>query len=119
VSDEARVRELDRAWNRAYLQRDIEALGRVLADDWIAFTPSHGTVTKAVLIDGQRHVPLDAEISFEEGGVHLFGDTAVTTGSTKVVAPGTNIHQRFTRVYAKRGGRWQAVAVQIVPIGES
>lgn len=116
VSDEDQVRQLDEAWNRAYLTRDTAALASILAEDWVAFTPEHHVIGRAQLIEGQRSAPEGAKISFEEGTLHVFGDTAVTTGSTEVTAADVYLHQRFTRIYAKRGGRWEAVAVQVVPI---
>ncbi len=118
VSDEDQVRQLDGDWNRAYLHRDLAALERILAEDWVAFTPEHRLVGRAQLIESQRSAPEGATISFEEGTVHVFGDTAVTTGSTEVTAADVHLHQRFTRIYAKRRGRWKAVAVQIAPIHE-
>ncbi len=114
--DEARVRELDRAWNEAYVRRDVGALARVLADDWIGLTPQHEIVTKERLLESQRQAPSDVEVSFHDGTLHGFGNTAVTTGRTTVKGLGLFIDQRFTRVYTKCNGRWQAVAVQVVPI---
>ena len=114
--DEETVRELDRAWNEAYVRRDVAALARVLADDWLGLTPQHEVVTKERLLESQRQAPSDVEVSFHESTLHGFGTTAVTTGRTTVKGPGVSIDQRFTRVYAKRNGRWQAVAVQVVPL---
>lgn len=118
MNDAEAVRQLDRAWHRAYLNRDLAALEAILADDWIAFTAEQRAVTRAELLEGQRNAPEGARISFEEGTLHVFGATAITTGSTEVIAVDVHIRQRFTRIYAKREGRWQAVAVQLVPIPE-
>lgn len=116
MNDDEQVGALDEAWNEAYRRRDVGALERILADGWLGLTATHEVVTRAQLIEGQRQAPAEAEIVFQRGAVYVFGDTAVSTGSTKVSAPNVNIHQRFTRVWAKRDGRWQAVAVQLVPI---
>lgn len=116
MNDEEQVGALDEAWNRAYLERDVRALAHILADDWVAFTPQHEVVTKETLLEGQRQAPAEAEITFQRGAVYVFGDTAVSTGSTKVSAPDVSVQQRFTRIWTKRDGRWQAVAVQLVPL---
>lgn len=34
-ADAEQVRAQGAAWNRAYLERDLEALDRLLADDWV------------------------------------------------------------------------------------
>ena len=115
-ADEAQVRDLDRAWNKAYQDKDASALANVLANDWLGLTPEHDSVTRKQLLEDQQNVPPDAQVSFQNGSLHLLGDVAVTTGETKVEAEDTYIHQRFTRVYAKRNGQWQAVAVQVIPI---
>ncbi len=116
MNDEVQVGALDEAWNEAYRRRDVGALEHILAADWLGLTPAHEVVTRAQLIEGQRQAAAEAEITFQRGAVYVFGDTAVSTGSTKVSAPGVDIHQRFTRICVKREGRWQAIAVQLVPL---
>ena len=118
MSDIEEVKQLDRAWNRAYQKRDLEALSEVLADDWVGLTPAHEVIKKEILLESQRQAPPPEEVesSFEEGAVYLFENTAVTTGQVAIRTAEDLIQQRFTRIYAKRGERWRAVAVQIVPL---
>ena len=118
-SDLEQIRELDEAWNRAYVGRDPQALDRLLADDWVGLTPGHDVITKEVLLGGQRRASAEAVITFTRGETWVFGDAALTTGSIAVSAPNVAVAQRFTRVWAKRNGRWQAVAVQSVPLLQS
>ncbi len=115
-TDLEQVRELDEAWNRAYLERDPQALDRLLAADWVGLTPGHDVITKEVLLAGQRQASAESVITFVRGRLWVFGDTALTTGSIAVSAPNVAVAQRFTRIWAKRDGHWQAVAVQIVPL---
>ena len=118
MSDVEEVKQLDRAWNTAYQKRDLEALSEVLADDWVGLTPAHEVITKEMLLEAQRRAPPPEEVesTFEEGAVYLFDTTAVTTGQVTIRTAETFIQQRFTRIYAKRGERWRAVAVQVVPL---
>ena len=115
-NDVEKVTELDEAWNRAYVERDPQALDRLLAADWVGLTPGHDVITKEVLLGGQRQASAEAVITFTRGEPWVFGDAALTTGSIAVSAPNVAVAQRFTRVWSKRNGRWQAVAVQIVPL---
>lgn len=115
-SDEAQVKALDAAWNKAYQDRDPSALANILADDWLAFTPEHEVVTRAQLLNAQESAPPGAKVWFKQGSIYLFGVLALTTGETKVEGDDVYVHQRFTRTYLKRDGTWQAVAVQIIPI---
>lgn len=116
--DREQLGELDEAWNRAYFERDVSTLDRLLADDWVGLTVDHEVITKETLLGGQRRASGEAVITFTRGELWVFGDTAVTTGSTAVSAPGVAIAQRFTRVWSKRGGRWRAVSVQVVPLAQ-
>lgn len=105
------VLALDDAWNAAYHHRDPARLGRVLADDWMAFFPDGQVVFRADLLEGMRHNP-PAALMFERHAARLFGATAVTRGT--LYANGRRV-QSFLRVYAKREGEWRAVSVQVVP----
>ncbi|AWN22534.1 nuclear transport factor 2 family protein [Deinococcus irradiatisoli] len=105
------VLKLDEAWNAAYQARDPEALAPLLADDWSGFFPDGLMVGKAELLAGMLTNP-PAQLAFERQAAQLYGDTAITRGGLS--ADGVAV-QGFLRVYARRGGRWQAVAVQVVP----
>ncbi|AZI42653.1 nuclear transport factor 2 family protein [Deinococcus psychrotolerans] len=107
----AEVLALDDAWNRGYQSRDVGLLGGVLADDWLALFADGGVTTKLQLLAGVPSNP-EAALSFERQTAQLYGDTAVVRGS--LTANGQYV-QSFLRIYARRAGRWQAVAVQVVP----
>jgi hypothetical protein len=56
------------------------------------------------------------EVTFSERWLRCWGTTATICGRIHVQTQSRTIEHRFMRVYAKRGERWQAVAVQLVPI---
>jgi ketosteroid isomerase-like protein len=119
--DESEIRRLDREWNEAYPRRDLAALGRVLADDWLCIDGRGLLITKEELLERVRAAPPQFdEHRFDEFDLRLFGDAAVVTG--RLSGSGTDeggafsFSQRFTRVYARRGGTWQAVATQVTPV---
>ena len=116
---ERAVREIEGAYSAAVMQQDVAALGRILADDFVA-TSSRGEIRdKAKEIDDIKPSP-DYKMegfNLDDINVRLFGDTAIVTGrSTLKVAfrgqSSTSVF-RYTRVYVKRNGRWQAVAQQL------
>jgi len=99
--------------------KDVAAVSRILADDFIA-TSSRGEIrVKAKEIDDIRPSPdfkMEA-FNLDDMNVRIFVDTAIVTGrSTLQVAfrgqSNTSVF-RYTRVYVKRNGRWQAVAQQL------
>lgn len=121
---ERAVREMERVYRDAVMRQDVAAIGRILADDFVA-TSSRGEIrNKAKEIDDIRPSPdfkMEA-FNLDDINIRLFGDIAVVTGrSTLEVAfkglSSTSVF-RYTRVYVKRNGRWQAVAQQLTRMAQ-
>jgi hypothetical protein len=115
MDDEAEVLRLDDAWNDAYRRSDRSPLADILAEDFSAVTPTGGAASKASLMVSPPGVVVS--IAFSEQGVQLFGETAISRGRLQLELVDLKVDQRFMRVYAKRGGRWQAVSVSVSPAG--
>ncbi|HVG36011.1 MAG TPA: nuclear transport factor 2 family protein [Pyrinomonadaceae bacterium] len=118
-ADEEKIALLDREWNEAYQHRDVEALKRILADEWTAIDGVGLIISKQQLLERVASNP-DAfdRLEFDEFSLRLFGDTAVVTGRLSISGSdneddGFSLRQRFTRVYVKRNSLWQAVAAQV------
>jgi ketosteroid isomerase-like protein len=122
--DEQRLRQLDREWNEAYPSGNVEALGRILADDWTAIDGAGLVISKRQLLErvGSGTQLFDWH-EFDEFRLRLFGDSAVVTG--RLSARGRrageefSFRQRYTRVYVKREEVWQAVATQVTVVSEA
>ena len=112
--DDALVRDLDQAWNDAYVRNDRMPFAEILADDFVATQWNGQTITKTQLMTGGE----PATVTFSEFAIRLFGPTAITTGRIRVERARDSFafEQRFVRIYSKRKGRWQAVAVQVFPV---
>jgi ketosteroid isomerase-like protein len=110
------VAQLDTLWNEGYQRKDISILLKVLAEDWVAFTPDGQVVTRAQLLEAIPSNP-EARLEFDEFTIHVFGDTAITKGRlTANQADGLVRQQRFIRVYTKRNDEWKTVVAQVIPI---
>jgi ketosteroid isomerase-like protein len=103
----------------AHLRGDADALDRIRADD-IVFTTADGRVLeKAQMQRAQGDLVLSV-YGHDDLRVRVYGDAAVATG--RITSEGTFRGQprggrtRFTRVFVKRGGRWQLVANQLTRI---
>jgi ketosteroid isomerase-like protein len=123
MSEEEELLRLDREWNEAYPRLDSAALGRIIADDWVCVDAAGLRITKRQLLErvsAAESFPPSHE--FDETDLRLFGDAAVVTGRLSFDAPDdeggglVRARQRYTRVYAKRGGRWQAVATHVTVV---
>ena len=116
---ERHILALDREWADAMVRGDVASLERLFDDDMIV-TSGNGTVRgKAGELEDVRPSP-DLKTYFfntEDRRVRVYGDAAVLTGHAKwrINYKGRDIdhERRYTSVYAKRGGRWRMVALQL------
>jgi hypothetical protein len=120
VTDEQQLRDIQRRLADAWLQRDRAAIETILAPEWSVTQPDGQILSRATVLgpffDGLR---LDTFV-VDDVSVMLFGTTAVVRGRT--VASGTlhgsqvSARIRFSDVFIKRDGQWQAVASHASPL---
>jgi ketosteroid isomerase-like protein len=121
VQDELKRLENDRA--QAVLKGDTAALDQMTADDYTVINISGQLLTKAQVFEAIKSGDLKYDqLENNDIQVRVYGDTAVLTGRTtqKGQFKGKDIsgQTRFTRVYLKQHGKWQAVAFQATRIAE-
>jgi ketosteroid isomerase-like protein len=116
-SAEQELLKLEREWLDAYTKRDVAAMERIEADDFIITFPNGQMSNKAQQVESlKRAAPAGPPPQFhtEETRVRLMGDVAILMGIVvgKWQANGKEVveRNRYTDVWAKRGGRWQVVA---------
>ena len=115
TSDERDVLSVEREYVRAHVERDVDALDRVLADDFSMFG---GRITKEhrlALISN----PLFAITSLKTEDVQVVvdGREALVTGTARLTGSFrgrefTPPRYGYTRRLEKRGGRWQIVSCE-------
>lgn len=121
---EREVRHMEHQWREAWLAADATAMERIYADDYMAI-PNIGTVsTRAeIMADVRRGVFKYARMDHSEMSVRIYGDTAVVVGRTSNEGRrgGRDVSGdfRYTRIYVKRSGHWQAVLAQYTRIPAS
>lgn len=119
-ADQSTIREIvdmERQAREASLHRDPEFSQRTLAEDYVAITPLGTVTTKQDTVSARKSGQLRYEaINVTDMVVRLYGDTAVVTARADVKG-----HQlgedfsgpyRYTRVWVRRSGHWQAVSYQ-------
>lgn len=123
MNEENRLLKLDKEWNESYPRRDVSALDRILADDWICIDGAGLVITKGELLERvQSSTPFFDPYKFDEIVLRMFKDAAIVTGRLSGTKRGNDgtvyLEQRYTRVYVKRDDRWQAVATQVTVVKE-
>ena len=123
MNEEIRLLKLDNEWNEAYPRRDVSALDRIIADDWVCIDGAGLVITKRQLLERlESSTTFFDPYKFDEITLRMFEDAAIVTGrlsGTRRSNDGTfHLEQRYTRVYAKRNDRWQSVATQVTVVKE-
>ena len=116
-ASEQELIKIENGWMDAVVKRDGPALQRLYADEYV-YTDSDGVVRNkaqdiADITSGRVRI---ASFVLGDLKVQVHGETAVVTGrnTLKGTFEGMDISgsYRFTDVFVKRVGRWQAVATQ-------
>jgi hypothetical protein len=118
--DQATIREIidmERQAKEASLRRDADFSQKTLADDYVAITPLGQVTTKQDTVSARKSGQLRYEtINVTDMVIRVYGDTAVVTARAEVKG-----HQlgedfsgpyRYTRIWVRRTGHWQAVSYQ-------
>ena len=117
----AEVEALERRLVAAIGTRDLETYDSLVAEDYVATRPDGSELTKAQVMasyrSGERGY-VGLEIDEVRGRLH--GDTGIVTARTRGrrIEDGREIENRvlYARVWARRDGRWQAVAQFSTPL---
>ena len=109
--------EMERQAKEASLRRDADFSQKTLADDYVAITPLGQVTTKQDTVSARKSGQLRYEtINVTDMVIRVYGDTAVVTARAEVKG-----HQlgedfsgpyRYTRVWVRHTGHWQAVSYQ-------
>lgn len=118
------IDQLENQWREAILKGDTASLGALLADDYMAITPSGTLQTKdqtlGNLSSGRWHF---TTLVMSDRKVRFYGRTALVTSLAEVRAstPDGDLSgsYRYTRVYARDArGNWKIVNFEANRIDE-
>jgi ketosteroid isomerase-like protein len=111
------VRRRNEQWMESYVNLDFAFLYQHLSDDYVSTFPDGTVLDKK----GEIELLQSGDVAFAamkplEMKVRVFGETAVITGRSAIRAMVKGRDEsgefRFTDVWAKQDGRWQAVATK-------
>jgi ketosteroid isomerase-like protein len=117
--DEQEIRALFEAGDRALMKADVDALARILADDYIQYDPAGRAFSKQNVLDNLRAGDVRyPSIQSTRRRVRLFGEMAIVHGEEldEVEAEGRRFSVRYLYmdVVCRRGGQWWIVGSQLV-----
>lgn len=117
------VEQLEQVWRAAQLNGDVEAMDKLLADDYVGITMTGQVVTKMQQLDRMRNRNLVlTKISLDDVKVKLIGSTAIVTSLAQIegTSDGTPMHgtYRYTRVYSRSpSGGWKITNFEATRVG--
>jgi ketosteroid isomerase-like protein len=112
------VIKLENEFARSVASNDVDALDRILADEWIIIDPDGSIIDKARFLGVIKSGVLSHE-SMESTllRVRLYVNTAVVTGLTttkgKFMGQDFASCERATDIFVKQTDRWQCVLTQL------
>jgi ketosteroid isomerase-like protein len=115
------VRRWNEQWMESYVNLDFAFLQQHLSDEYVSTFPDGTVLDKK----GEMELLESGDVAFAamkplEMKVRVFGETAVITGRSAIRAMVKGRDEsgefRFTDVWAKQDGCWQAVASQVTRI---
>lgn len=111
------IEALEMEWRNAELQNNVNVMGRLLADDYLGISANGTVVTKSEEIAQHRAGTISIKsLDISDLKVRVYSGTAVVTSQAAVTGMNgqSNIsgYYRYTRVYAKRLGKWKIVSFE-------
>jgi ketosteroid isomerase-like protein len=123
LSDSAVLAYMEKEWSEAMVKKDTAWFERNLASDYSGVHPITGALmTKAQDIAEIRNMDFTS-LEFSDLNTRVEGDTAVVTGvgharGRDPEGKPFDTRVRFTDVFVRRDGRWQALSAQATVIPE-
>jgi ketosteroid isomerase-like protein len=117
------VEKLEDVWRNAQLNTDVDAMDKLLSDDYVGITMSGQVVTKVQQLDRMRgRTLLLKKMELDDLKVKLIGTTAIVQGRAEVdgTDDGTPTHGtfRYTRVYTRLpSGAWKITNFEATRVG--
>jgi ketosteroid isomerase-like protein len=117
------VEQLEEVWRTAQLNGDVDAMDKLLSDDYVGITMTGQVVTKMQQLDRMRNRNLVlTKIELDDVKVKLIGNTAIVQSRANVegTADGIPMHAtyRYTRVYSRTpSGTWKITNFEATRVG--
>lgn len=117
------IEQLEQSWRTAQLSGDVDAMDKLLSEDYIGITMNGQVVTKVQQLDRIRNRSLIlSKLELDDMKVKLIGNTAIVTSRAEI--DGTNdgapIHgtYRYMRVYSRLpSGTWKITNFEATRVG--
>jgi ketosteroid isomerase-like protein len=117
-SDLDELLDLNRDYIHSVQNSDVRRFGDILADDFLCTNPDGSLVDRERFLK-QTALPVTiSDLEAHDVKVRILGDVAIIHARTRYrTADGRPGAGRYTDVWARRQGRWLAVAAHVTRLG--
>jgi ketosteroid isomerase-like protein len=117
------ILKLEDEFGHAMIKNDPEAIGRLLADDWIIIDPDGGIIDRARFLAVIRSGTLSHEVmDSRDVRVRIYGNSAAVTALTTITGKFSGqefkTEERATDLWVKKNGQWMCVLSQLTRISK-
>jgi ketosteroid isomerase-like protein len=113
-TDLEQLTALNHDYIRSVQQGDVERFEAILADDFLASNPDGSLVDKQEFLAQTARPVTISGLSAHDVRVRVLGDVAIIHARTSyATTTGEQRSGRYTDVWARRDGRWLAVAAHV------
>jgi ketosteroid isomerase-like protein len=114
ADDLATLTTLNQAYITSVQRGDVARFREILADDFLASLPDGSLLTKTQFLEQTAKPVTIRGLEAHDVNVRLLGEVAIVHArTTYTTADGRAASGRYTDVWARRGGRWLAVAAHV------
>jgi ketosteroid isomerase-like protein len=114
LTDRETLLALNEDYIRSVQTSDVARFEQILADDFLVTLPDGRLLDRAAFLAQTATRPSISTLAAHEVDVRMFGDVAIVHARTTFTqANGEPGEGRYTDVWARRNGRWLAVAAHV------
>ena len=114
VSDRDRLIALNRDYINSVQTMDVQRFDEILSDDFVCSNPDGSLVGRAAFLQQTARPIAISGLEARDVDVRLMGDFAIIHARTTYKLPDGNAGAgRYTDIWARRNGRWLAVAAHV------
>ncbi|HEX5685210.1 MAG TPA: nuclear transport factor 2 family protein [Ideonella sp.] len=123
AADLAQLTRQANDWDAAIVRKDRAAIETNMAEDFRQIDGDADIENKASFVESLMSPKLKIDpYTVEDFEVRQYGDTALISGRTKMTGSWDgkpfSTHYRYIDIYAKQGGAWKIVSVQITRLAK-
>lgn len=122
---EAKLKQMENAWDKAWQTKDTAALGNMLADDYAGMNSKGERQNKSQLLNELKTMTDTVSSSVNDSlEVHVYGPNLATVVGTSTEKGMDKDNKAFTRSFGwldtwlQRNGKWESIGEAVVALRE-